>query len=77
MGEGSLHFSGFGDLNCITSKSGTTYLGFAVVLTTLCCLVEGLSQTRACPFRNVDSWCSWLEMAMVLCSGPAPSPAPS
>lgn len=40
-GEGSLHFSGFGDLNCITSESGTSYtiredLGPTVVLTTLC-----------------------------------------
>lgn len=44
--EGSLHFSGFGDLNCFTSQSGTSYtlhedLGFAVIVTTLCLLVEG------------------------------------
>lgn len=45
-GEGSLHFSGFWDLNCITSKSGTSCTmcvppRFTLVLSTLCCLLEG------------------------------------
>lgn len=55
QGEGSFHFSGFGDLNCITFKSGTSCaiceeLGFTMVLTTLCDLLEGFfSQSRAHP----------------------------
>lgn len=60
QGEGSFHFFGFWGSNCITFKSGTSCtvceeLGFTMVLTTLCNLVEGLfSQSRACPSRNED-----------------------
>lgn len=63
-GEGSFRFSGFGDLNGITCKSGTSYticedLGFAV----------GTFLRPETVLSN--SWCSWLEMAMVWCPAPA------